>query len=198
MNQFVFMEIDGVFLLPKDAKEDRNYWDNDFDEAAVTNLNLMTETLDNARYILVGVPNDLHPSIILEKFEKAGFKYRSSIVGQVMDINMVQVVTPYDQELDPFPIMQGNVIKHYVDNFLKHPYRLEEKLKPMFEIWTPPEEGKEQEFKGMKVLEDGTDFVYRILGNMKGLFVAQEKRRIMVKSDFGLRSEEAKELTLSF
>lgn len=198
MIRFLFTEIDGVFLLPKDAKEDRNYWDNDFDVEAVNNLNLIIEKLENSKIILIGVPNDLHPTIILDKFDRAGFKYRECIVGQTMDTTMVRVVTPYDEELDPFPITKGNVIKHYVDNFLKHPYRLEKSLKPMFEIWTPPEEGKEQEFKGMRVLKEDKDYSYRILGNMDGLFVEQEAKRIKVLSEYGLILECAKELVLSF
>lgn len=204
--KYIFFKIAGTLIHEKNCEPNRAFFSNPFDTDAINILNIIIKDT-GAKIILLDAPKDIPYIATLQKFTDAGFEYQENIIGQVLDIDRVLVKTPYDElGLAPFPILVGNCIKHWVDNFIAKPYNLNTELKKEFEIWEKPTIGKtsydehslDLEYRGMKVLKAGKDFKYRILGNVEDLLLEQQGKIITVKFEYGLNIEDAKKLILSF
>lgn len=197
MDKFLFLKTEGTVFTESSCKEGEPLWNNPMDKNSVEMLNLVIKDT-NLKIIILDVPDRVPYATVSQKFSDAGFKYPENLIGQAINPERVIVATPYDGlGLEPFPILMGNCIKYWVDNFLAKPYKLHPEKGKDFEIWEYPENG-DPEFKGMKILKEKDDFVYRILGTVDGLLAEQQKKMIECSYSYGFNLEKAKELVLSF
>ena len=199
MTKYVFLKIEGTLLPFNGAISKQLLWKEDFNAEAIATLNLIVKDYD-IKIICVGVPQFTPYATLSKKFSDAGFEYPENLIGQSIGLDGVTVSTPYDTlGLSPFPITEGNCIKYWVDNFLIAPYRLQPEEAVNYEIWERNTEGTcELEYKGMMELQEGKDFVYRLLGNFKGLIDEQIPKYIECRPEIGFNIEIAKKLVLSF
>ena len=197
MDKYVFIKIEGTLLPYNGVISKQVLWDSPFEIDAISNLNLMVKDYD-IKIVCVGVPQFISYAVISKKFSDAGFKYPENIIGQSIGVDSIIVSTPYDAlGLLPFPITEGNCIKYWVDNFLVSPYKLTPESGVNYEIWERNSEG-ELEYIGMRQLQEGKDFTYRLLGNFKGLLDEQIPKYIECRPENGFNIEVAKKLVLSF
>lgn len=199
MNKYVFLKIEGTLLPYNGIISKTILWEDGFNKDAIASLNLIVKDYD-LKIVCVGVPPFVSYAGLSKKFSDAGFEYPQSIIGQTVDVDDVNVSTPYDMiGLLKFPITEGNCIKYWVDNFLVMPYKLKPEDGINYEIWERNTEGTcELEYKGMMQLQEGKDFVYRLLGNFNGLLSEQIPKYIECRPEIGFNIEIAKKLVLSF
>lgn len=197
MNKYIFIKIEGTLLPYNGLISKQILWDSPFDKDAIQALNLIVKDYD-VKIICVGVPQFTPYATISQKFSDAGFEYPENIIGQSIGADSVIVSTPYDTlGLLPFPITEGNCVKYWVDNFLVSPYKLVPEEGVNYEIWEKNAEGT-PEYKGMKQMQEGRDFIYRLVGNFKGLLDEQVSKYIECRPENGFNIEVAKKLVLSF
>lgn len=195
--KFIFLEINNTLLNRRSCVERPSCWfGRDFDKEAVNMLNYICKELD-CKIIILDMPKNEPYMNSIDWLISQGFQYTQSIIGQVMDLDRVDVKTPYDEITGTrFPILIGNAIKQWVDNFLCKPYLLNKACATDFEIWERTESG--HGFKGMGSMVDGKDFKYSIVGNVSGLLAEQISKNIVITYNLGLSRENVKSVILSF
>jgi len=209
ISKYLFLQIVGGLItakqLPEGGKKSEyglsELYDMNYDTDAIHNLNQVMKNID-LKIILMDTPSGWNLLKIAHKLTMAGFEFSDKIIGQTMTPDRVIVYTEYDaMNLQPFPILRGNCIKHWVDNFIERPYLADTKLGVHYEIWDYPtnDNGLEKpEYKGMRVLKNGTDYKYLICSDGQELLVEQYDRNIHIDFSYGLTMETAKKILLGY
>lgn len=197
MYKFIFLEINNTLLNERSCKERPECWfGRSLDKDAVKMLNYICKEID-CKIIILDMPKNQPYIKSIDWLVSEGFEYTQNIIGQVMDLDRIEVKTPYDELTGTrFPLVIGNTIKQWVDNFLCKPYLLNKECATDFEIWEKTESG--HEFKGMGSMVEDKDFKYRVVGDISGLLAEQINKNIVIKYNLGLNQENVKSVILSF
>lgn len=134
-------------------------------------------------------------------FNMVGKDSDFKIIGEVMTQESVSIVTPYGDSVEPMIAPMGLLIDNWIETYIKRPYRRFPEEATNYELWDKPtpENGLEQPiFLGMKTLEEGKDFEYRIVGDITGLLAEQKDKNIVINYEIGLNRKNIKQIILSF
>lgn len=209
ISKYLFLQVVGSLITGKQLSDGSKKSDYDlielysmnFDNDAIHNLNQVMKNMD-LKIVLIDTPSGWNLQKIAHRLNMAGFEFTDRIVGQTMTVDRVKVYTEYDGlYLQPFPILRGNCVKHWVDNFVEKPYLADPNLGNKFEIWDYPndENGLEKpEYRGMRVLKYGNDYKYLICSDSQDLLVEQIDKNVHIDFNYGLTMETAKKILLGY
>tara|TARA_Y100000034_G_scaffold29728_1_gene36127 strand:+ start:9605 stop:10249 length:645 start_codon:yes stop_codon:yes gene_type:complete len=161
---------------------------------AVNNLNLLVSELPEIKIILTDVPTGFNSRSIHAKFSGACFKYLNNIIGKcIRPSSIITKVRGFNENpISDFPIFSGNLIEHFKQNFLHHPYKYDDRLKPAYEVWNYPNNENnlsQPEFIGLREDALHDDFNYLILGHFDGLLTHQISHHIETDMAHGITQE---------
>jgi len=182
-NNYIFLKLEGCL-----KKKGEDSYDSDCVEALDKII-----TVTKAKIIIIDPPRGKTYIEVLDRLGVAGLQNKDAIIGQLIEDRFIEVKTPYDHlGLGEYPLLIGNNIKYWVDNFIRKPYNLNPHLKTNFEIW------EKSEFKGMNTLTEGEHFKYAILSDTADLLMEQANNFIEINPNYGLNMENIKKIALYF
>ena len=156
-------------------------WKKGFSVELMDNLNdIIGES--GAKVVILDPPKDAKLFMVKMILKAGGFRHEDSIIGLCRNPEEVHAAYHYGNSTFNRNVTWGNIIDHWVSEFLCKPYQRENIDDPrIYEMWDtsvdPPK------FIGMQEEEHLIDFKYIILGKVSGLFTFQKNYTMYVDSN---------------